>query len=63
MPTREAAARLCTAWSRRTLAGYTMSATGPDGSTDVTLYGVTDADKPWIQATADRLTVTPTDAA
>ena len=35
-------------WSRATLTGHTMSATGDDGITTVTVYNITDGSKELI---------------
>lgn len=50
---------MATLWSRRTTHGHAVSATRPDGSCEATLYGVTEEDKTWIEATAEIL-ATPT---
>jgi len=42
---RELAQRFTKYWSRATLTGHTLSATGADGITTVTVYNVTDQRK------------------
>jgi len=45
---RQEAQEFATAWSRFTKRGYTLSATKPDGSAEVSLDGITPTAKQWI---------------
>ena len=49
-PSFESAQAFAKAWARYSARGNDMSKTGADGSTSVTVYGVTDADKQWIDS-------------
>ncbi len=54
-PSRSIAQTFATLWSRHSFKGYTLSATRSDGSATVDIYGITETDKPWIEATVLRL--------
>lgn len=45
---RDSARDFGSAWVRFSLRGYDLSATGPDGTTTVTVHNLTDPEKQWI---------------
>ena len=50
-PTYEQAKAFATQWSRKTLKGYSRSSKQSDGSGAVTLDGITEENKKWIDST------------
>jgi hypothetical protein len=55
-PSNDMAQDFAKRWSRKTLTGHDMTAIRPDGSRDVTVYGVTEEHKAFISAYIETIT-------
>lgn len=47
-PNRELAKMVATAWSRRTLRGYSLGPTKKDGTATLKLYSITPSERDWL---------------
>ncbi len=50
-PSRESAQAFARAWAFETLRGYSLSPVRPDGSATVSLDGITEPERQWIDST------------